>query len=370
MFKAIVVDDEELSVRRLKRLLLESGEVDSCHTFLNPAEAYDFAKANPIDVAFLDISMPDMSGMTLSRQLLELDDSIQVVFATGFENYAVEAFEVNALDYLLKPVSAERLQQTIGKIRRQNVRKTASAPVIEVQLFNGLQLFNRSPEQESIKLRSPKTEELFVYLVCKGPVSRDQIIDALWNGLDPNKATKNLNTNIYYIRKALGDYNLGHVLLTGKTEIRLDANYMHCDLYEFERLLRMVRIDPERNTDLLRQAEVLYTGELLKGKTYDWISEDSRRLERLYTELLETAAKKCLQRGERREALHYYSELVKRDSLRDDIHVEIIRLYLELGRMHEAMLQYRQLEEILLQELGTAPDPQMRETLFGKDTKP
>jgi two-component system, LytTR family, response regulator len=139
MLRAIIVDDEELSVKRLKRLLSESGEIEICQTFLNPLEAYEFVKENPIHIAFLDIYMPEINGMRLSSLLLELDASIDLVFVTGYDNYAVQAFDMSALDYLMKPVTVQRMSKTLDKIRRRH-------PCAAV-------------EPSMLKLRSPTTQE-------------------------------------------------------------------------------------------------------------------------------------------------------------------------------------------------------------------
>src|SRR5690606_20462397 len=124
MLRAIIVDDEELSVRRLNKMLADSGEFESCYSFMNPFEACDFVKDNVIDIAFLDISMPEMDGITLSNTIKAINQSIAIVFVTSYDDYAVTAFDVNALDYLLKPVTAQRLDQAIGKLKKGN-RKTA-----------------------------------------------------------------------------------------------------------------------------------------------------------------------------------------------------------------------------------------------------
>lgn len=124
MLRAIIVDDEELSANRLKRILSESGGIEICQVFLNPLAAYEFvktnARTNPIHIAFLDISMPVIDGMRLSGLLLELDGAIDVVFVTAYDEYAVQAFDMSALDYLMKPVTARRLSQTLDKIRRRH----------------------------------------------------------------------------------------------------------------------------------------------------------------------------------------------------------------------------------------------------------
>jgi two-component system, LytTR family, response regulator len=131
MLRALIVDDEELAVERIKMILNEIAEIEIGHTFLNPWEAYEYAKMNPIDIAFLDISMPEINGMRLSSLLLHLNPSIDVVFVTGYDNYAVQAFEMSALDYLLKPVTAQRMSKTLDKIRRRH-RSEANEPSMEV----------------------------------------------------------------------------------------------------------------------------------------------------------------------------------------------------------------------------------------------
>jgi two-component system LytT family response regulator len=131
MLRAIIVDDEELSVKRLKKILSESGEIEICQTFLNPLEAYEFVKANSIQLAFLDISMPEINGLRLSSMLLDLDASIDVVFVTAYDDYAVQAFDMSALDYLMKPVTAQRMSKTLDKIRRRH-RSGAVEPSMEV----------------------------------------------------------------------------------------------------------------------------------------------------------------------------------------------------------------------------------------------
>jgi two-component system LytT family response regulator len=149
MLRAIIVDDEELSVNRLKRILSESGEIELCHTFMNPLEAYEFVKANPIHIAFLDISMPEIDGMRLSSLLLDLDASIDVVFVTAFDDYAVQAFDLSALDYLMKPVTSQRMSKTLDKIIKRH-RSAAVEPSNEV--------LPKTPEEE-LSFREILTEQ-------------------------------------------------------------------------------------------------------------------------------------------------------------------------------------------------------------------
>jgi two-component system, LytTR family, response regulator len=153
MLRAIIVDDEELSVNRLKRILSGSREIEICHSFLNPLEAYEFVKANPIHIAFLDISMPEINGMRLSTLLLNLDASIDVVFVTAYDNYAVQAFDMSALDYLLKPVSAQRMSKTLDKIIKRHRSAAPSMEVLPITPNEELSLSVLLTEQETKVLR-------------------------------------------------------------------------------------------------------------------------------------------------------------------------------------------------------------------------
>lgn len=362
----MIVDDEELSVQRLSRLLSESGEVSECYTFLTPMDAYEFARTNSrsIDIAFLDISMPDMDGMELSGLLQDLDRAIEIVFVTSYDEYAVRAFELSALDYLLKPATAERLGKTLDKIQAKREPVEAGAS-LEVRLLGGLRVFRsdgggRAP----VKLRSPKTEELFAFLICGGTVSREEIADTLWNGADPDKAFRNLNTNLYYIRKALGEDKERPIIVTGgHNEIRIEESGLFCDLYEVERLLRRIKLRPADSEHLWKQVEELYAGPLLRGKPYEWAFAKGRQLEREYAELMEQTAQGYLEQKRFHQALRFFNGVLKMDPLREDIHREVILLYAGMGRKNEASRHYRDMENTLRQDWGIAPQLRWQDIL-------
>lgn len=95
----------------------------------------------------------------------------------------------------MKPVTTQRMAKTLSKIRTR-YKSPVAAPDLSARFFNGLKIQHGGPNRESLKMRSPKTEELFAFLVCKGNVNREEIIDTLWNGLEPEKAWKNLNSTV------------------------------------------------------------------------------------------------------------------------------------------------------------------------------
>lgn len=110
---AFLVDDEELALKRLSRLL--AGRVDIVGTSLDPIEAIEAIQEAKPDLLFLDIEMPGMNGFEL---LTRLDPQPLVIFTTAYDQYALRAFGVNSVDYLLKPIEVEHLERALSKIER------------------------------------------------------------------------------------------------------------------------------------------------------------------------------------------------------------------------------------------------------------
>jgi len=130
--RAYVVDDERLAVQRLIRLLEATNRVEIAGSATDPEDALSFLRDNRVDVLFLDIQMPGMTGFELLEQL---PNPPVVVFTTAFDRYALNAFEVNSIDYLLKPIEPERLEKALDKlerVRQPDVRSLAKQLAAEL----------------------------------------------------------------------------------------------------------------------------------------------------------------------------------------------------------------------------------------------
>src|SRR3984957_8442744 len=115
---ALIIDDEPLARQELLYLLQSSGDVEVLAQGTNGIEAVELIRAHKPDVVFLDVQMPGLDGFAVLKKLLDKKTDLpQVVFATAFDQYAVRAFEVNAVDYLLKPFDRKRVLKTIEKVR-------------------------------------------------------------------------------------------------------------------------------------------------------------------------------------------------------------------------------------------------------------
>ncbi len=151
---AIIADDEALLRHHLDKSLAEVWpELDIVSKVQNGLEAMQSIRQLKPDVAFLDIRMPELDGISLAKQLNKLDSPPLIVFITAYDEYAVKAFEFNAMDYLLKPINEERLLATCLKVQARlssNQEKSDSTPVqpdIEA-LMSQLQLLSQSTSQQ------------------------------------------------------------------------------------------------------------------------------------------------------------------------------------------------------------------------------
>jgi two-component system LytT family response regulator len=120
--RAFLIDDEPLAVRRLARLLAATGRVDVAGSATDPVKGLADIAAHPVDVVFLDIQMPGLTGFDVIERL---PANLPVVFTTAYDQHAVQAFETNAIDYLLKPIEPTRLERTVERIARRRAAGAA-----------------------------------------------------------------------------------------------------------------------------------------------------------------------------------------------------------------------------------------------------
>ena len=124
---ALIIDDEQLAREELEYLLRDEDDIDVLAQGRNGIEAVELIQSHHPDVVFLDVQMPGLDGFAVLKRLVELQKSgqgdgqplPQIIFATAFDQYAVRAFDVNAIDYLLKPFDQERVMQALDRLRQR-----------------------------------------------------------------------------------------------------------------------------------------------------------------------------------------------------------------------------------------------------------
>jgi two-component system LytT family response regulator len=176
MIRAYLVDDERLAIQRLARLLADTGRASVVGSATDPEDAVEFLNRTTVDVVFLDIQMPGLSGFDL---LQRLERPPVVVFTTAYDAYALDAFDTSAVDYLLKPVEPERLQKALDKIERLAAQPPADVRSLARELAAQL-----SPSRRLDRIASRVGERTTLLEVARVShfVARDKLTFAVVNG--------------------------------------------------------------------------------------------------------------------------------------------------------------------------------------------
>jgi two-component SAPR family response regulator len=361
LIRAIVVDDEQPSLDKLEKLLKDSGLAEVEGKFTEPLAALTYLKENRVDAVFLDIEMPEINGIELSNHIADLQAEIAVVFVTAYSQYAVEAFRLNALDYLMKPVSADRLRETLCRIQKEKGVPMNSGE-IHIRCFGGFRVDIGGKE---VKFRTEKAEELLAFLIDrKGAfVSRTEIIDHLWENFDGDRALIHFNTTLHYVKKALLPYGIRISILHERGSYRLDAEGLSCDYLKFLELAEKNKTAGQENMPEFEAAAGLYTGEYLYGMENDWAPARRLLLEEEFIRLLLEMSGYCIGAGSYQKAVKWLKSGLQKQPLHRELNYRLIEV---LQRTNEHMLAVKYYEVYrngLKKKLKTEPDEAFRKLL-------
>ncbi|MDZ7818658.1 MAG: LytTR family DNA-binding domain-containing protein [Aliarcobacter sp.] len=186
----MIVDDEKLALSRLQRLLNENG-VDDITAFDNPIEALKEITKTKFDVVFLDISMPNITGLELADSIIQLEPKTFIVFQTAYSEFALEAFKNGGMGYLVKPIESSDIKSVLDKIRN----------------------FKISSDNQSKKILGKRGDKL--YLI--------DINDIYYIKADLDEVIIKIKEADAYVRRKIGDLE---TLLSGHNFFRIHRSYI------------------------------------------------------------------------------------------------------------------------------------------------
>ena len=295
--KAVLIDDEHYALQGLKMRLDEIGGIEVVGSFKNGKQALENIEKLRPDIVFLDIEMPTISGIELFSQILDIVNDVKIVFTTAFTQYAVDAFELNALDYIVKPVETERLLKTIERFKDVKPPVTEDVKKTEINCFRKLSIIANGKEI-NLGLRK-KSEELLAYLICaEGEfVSKEKIMEALWPEAEKDKSANNLYVAFYNLKRQ-GAGVLSESLESARGKMRILSERIECDLYKFNNLIKLCGSVDDNTIIEAKKAAELYRGALFEENYYNWTNLPQAELDVQYIALLENAIIYCLEIGD------------------------------------------------------------------------
>lgn len=275
MIRIAAVDDEPHVLERFERMVTPFQEVKLCGLFETGEQLMAYLKEQPIDAVFLDIEMPGVNGLELSAQILDRYEEVHIIFVTAYNQYAIEAFEVQAMDYILKPLTLERLNKTLQRLlKKQRPIKCQEKP--RIQCFGDFEVFIG---QEALSWKNSKAKEILAFLVQKKgvPVNWEKIANAVWPEYNTEKAQTNFHATTYLLRKRLSEAGISQILESGRGNYRIIPDLIECDLYRLEELLLMHQLNRKEDIGLL---EALKQKGYLEASGYGWALPKAAELEK------------------------------------------------------------------------------------------
>jgi two-component system, LytTR family, response regulator len=361
VIKVIILDDEQPSVDKLDKLLTESGMVEIKGKFIEPLAALDFLQNNKIDAAFLDIEMPDLDGIEFSNRLIDLQERVAVVFVTAYNQYAVEAFRLNALDFLMKPVTAERLRASLDRIVEEKEIRMHPAEV-QIRCFGKFSVTTANGE---VKFRTEKAEELLALLIDrKGNfVARNEIIDDLWEEYDADRALIHFNTTLHYIKKALLQQGVAIPIEHQRGSYRFDLSRLACDYCRFQALAARTESVNPINISEYEEVAGLYSGDYLAGKEFAWAERNRQLLKDQFIHLLLEIAGYHKTAGNHQIAVKWLKQGLIHEPLHREINYRLIEALLFSNNRISADRYFDIYKNALRRKLGQGPDDGFKKLL-------
>lgn len=361
MIRVIAVDDELPALRRVGKLLETLEDVQMSGLFDKSQAFLEHALTTPerFDLVLLDMEMP-LHGLEVARRLREFRPEVHIAFLTAHEEFARDAFEVEALDYLLKPIDHTALERTIRRSIQRSSRQEKDETIQDrgasVRSFGPFEVMTETGEQ--IRFRNSKGKELLAYLYFhRGrQVSKAQIIEEIWPGRDSERALANLYSTMYQLRKDLEICGLQGIIEQSKTtggSYCLQWSAASDDVAAFEEEIRIFK-QTSSLTNVLRAVQ-LYGDGYLTGSGYGWAAPRQAELEIHYVGMLEVMVDTYVRQQRYEIALNPMRKWAQLVPLSGRLHAKMIALLLLMDREEDA----REYCELALELLDPDEDTEL-----------
>lgn len=346
MLKAVCIDDERLALNFMEHLLEGVDEVKLVASFQHGREGLEFVLKEKIDVVFLDIEMPEFNGLELAEKMLEKKPELDIVFVTAYNEYAVNAFEVNAIDYLMKPVKADRLQKTIDRLLANRISEKPvqeGAKKLWIRLGYNLSFALENQAFEPLKWRTAKARELFLFLLQNhgSLVHKGTLMEILWGEDEVDRGYSILYTTVYNIRKALQSYAEFIELQNTNDGYMLVLHNVEVDLHEWEKQLQQLPDDvTDQTIDRYLSVMELNSGPYLNEYGYIWVEAEKQNLENKWIVNAKKIARYYVEIEQFNQATDWLKKIVLRVPELEEAHLCLMKIYARQGKHHLVQQQY------------------------------
>ncbi|WP_312429998.1 response regulator [Lacrimispora sp.] len=370
MFNAIIIDDEKPALDVLKLLLEKTGQICVVGSFMCAADALAEMQNLRPDVAFLDIEMPDISGLELAEKIIDWGLDIEIVFVTAYDKYALEAFRVNAIDYILKPFSLDDITRAITRLKKMKPLPAVSqvpADTGRIYCFGRLSVYGAG-SREAVKWRTSKTEELFAFMLqnLNIEVAKWKIMQVLWPECEVEKQLNtNLYTTVYKVKKTLLSANIKFSFTFINGRYKLELSDVYIDVSEFKAITDAEIAFSAASIERYKKALSLYKGNYLEENGYLWSQSKAEEYSLRYSSLVSEFVKYYTAKTDYANAEKILQGAFTKAPFDDDLNEMLLKLFFLKKDKASLVMHYNKIKELYKSELGIVPNEAMQD-LFNK----
>ena len=226
----IAVDDEKILLADLEQVIKDAIIDCDLSCFRKSKEALLYAREHRIDIAFLDIEMGGMNGLQLAKALKEINGKTNIVFVTGYSEYALDSYKVPACDFIMKPVTKDAVLTAMDRLRNPVIKIDKR---LKVQCFGNFDVY---ADGKPLYFSRVKAKEIFAYLVSRkgARCNINEIMAVIWEGRDDSGSLKSqFRTIVAELNQSLKDVGLDDVLIKERGYLAVIPDKFSCDMYEF-----------------------------------------------------------------------------------------------------------------------------------------
>ncbi len=257
MFRTILIDDEELSLEQLSYVLDGQQDIEISGAYTDPVEALADIKVIQPDVLFIDVSMPCINGFQLAKEIQDEGMQPYIIFVTAYRDYAINAFEVEAIDYIQKPFLGNRIDEALNKIRRrvalQNTKHRQHSRETEAKSLADKDRLNWFPVEENESIVLLHVDEVYYCTVDNKTTliyTRDRCYPITYtlSKIEENYSSKlffrchkSFVVNLNYVEKIIPLFKQNHIIILRDINIEIPVSRHYV-----KRLKRLLNLDTPR----------------------------------------------------------------------------------------------------------------------------
>ena len=353
----------------IKNWMADYKEINFNGVYQEPLQLMEHMVECRMLVALIDLDYYNLQDLIslYKGYKRKLSCKIEIVAVSSSRDYAVDAYEISAMDYILKPITKSRFEKTITKIfdkYHNSFFLPTKASEYQITCFGNFKVLRKGELESKLNWRTKKVKELFAYLICRynKAITKEELIFNLFgNAVSEKEAQNNLYVTMSYLRKALGDFGLQREILLINKDYTLELSEDICDYVLFDQFITNNVIVDEHNIFIAEKIAHYYKGMLLDDEDYMWSFDLQQYCDKKYEELLFMISEYYKEKNCYKEYESFLLKVLSNNPMSIEANESLLNLYLEHRKKDFFIRQYQKYQQVIIEEYNDLPERKYEE---------